>query len=67
MIYEIEVRQLPQALQEGASLIIISGDSLTALVKVDSMDNYINAYQEQDYNIVVSSLKWKQPCIGCEE
>jgi hypothetical protein len=67
MIFEIELTQLPKALQDGASLIIISGDGALALVKADSLSEYINSYSEQDYMAVVSNLKWKQPCIGCEE
>lgn len=67
MIYEITINQLSQALQEGASLIIISGDSSLALIKADSISDYINMYEEQSYMSVISDPKWKQPCIGCEE
>ncbi len=45
MIYEITINQLSQALQEGASLIIISGDSTLALIKADSISrNIVCAY-----------------------
>lgn len=67
MIFEIEVTQLPKAMQDGASLIIISGDSMLALVKADSLSEYINSYSEQDYMTVISDSKWRQPCIGCED
>lgn len=67
MIYEISIGQLPQALQNGASLRIISSDSAYALVQADFMEDYINSYQDQDYNIVISDPKWRQPCIGCED
>ncbi len=67
MIFEIEVVQLPKAMQDGASLIIISGDGALALVKADSLSEYINSYSEQNYMAVISESKWRQPCIGCEE
>lgn len=67
MIYEININQLSHALQNGASLCIISSDSAYALVKADFMEDYINSYQDQDYNMVVSDPRWRQPCIGCED
>lgn len=68
MIYEIEVNQLPVAVQRGANVLIISADGLNALVNNLNDVNEINildSYDDAQYGQLVSSPFWRQPCLNC--
>lgn len=68
MIYEIEIKELPNALQRGANVLIISADGLNVLVKnISNVDglNILDTYQDSQYAELVSSPFWRQPCPNC--
>lgn len=66
MIYEINTSDLLLALQNGASLIIISGDSSLALVQSATPIYCIASYEDSDLSTVTAQSKWRQPCKDCE-
>lgn len=68
MIYEIDSVELPIALQNGCSIVIISADSSKALVKGTNIQglNVTYQYTPEHLNSVMSDVFWKQPCINCE-
>lgn len=66
MIYEINVTDIPSALNSGASLIIISNDSTTALVSSTTLIANAVSYQSSQMEIVLAEPKWRQPCKDCE-
>jgi len=68
MIYEISTTQIPIALQNSCSLIIISADSSHALIRGNNIDQFtiINQYEDSAMNSVLSLPFWQQPCTNCE-
>ena len=66
MIYEILAANIPQALQSGASLSIISGDGQLALVSSNTPIDCIALYNDNQLISVMSEAKWRQPCIDCD-
>ena len=69
MIYEVNVSDLPSlVINSSSSLIIISADSLVALIRTqDVPHSFIQEYSESDLQELVRLDKWKQPCISCGE
>ena len=68
MIYEIDSVELPIALQNGCSIVIISADSSKALITGTNLQglNLINQYTAEQLNSILSDAFWKQPCVNCE-
>lgn len=66
MIYEINISDVPAALREGASVIIISGDSSLALVRSQTPIECIASYSEDQLRGLMAETKWRQPCKDCE-
>lgn len=66
MIYEINISDVPVALQQGASVIIISGDSSLALMRSQTPIDCIASYNEDQLHGLMAETKWRQPCKDCE-
>ena len=66
MIYEINVSDIPAAFANGASLIIISGDSQLALVSSSTPIDCLASYSSDQLSTLMGESKWHQPCIDCE-
>lgn len=67
MIYEIETSQIPLALQNNGKLIIISADSLRALIQITNIESLtiLNTYNDEDLNSLLADDRWRQPCTNC--
>ena len=68
MIYEISTALIPQALQAGCSIVIISADSSRALVQGHALENINthNEYQDAQLHSLLTDIFWQQPCTNCE-
>lgn len=66
MIYEITASDIPTALTSGASLVIISTDGLSALVRSEASIECISSYSEDQLSSLMKEAKWRQPCKDCE-
>lgn len=66
MIYEISVNDIPYALNSGASLIIISNDSTSALVSSTTPISNAVIHVSSDIDSLLTEPKWRQPCKDCE-
>ena len=66
MIYEIYTTDIPAALTNGASLVVISADGQLALVQSANPVECISSYDHSELNALISEAKWRQPCKDCE-
>lgn len=67
MIFEITCSNMPAAISSGASIIIMSADSKSALVQAETIDvEYIQSYPDEELNTLLGDIKWRQPCKDCE-
>lgn len=66
MIYEVATSDIPTALAGGASLIIISIDSSSALMRSEASMDCISSYSEDQLSSLMKEAKWRQPCKDCE-
>ena len=66
MICEISTSDLPSALANGASLIIISADGSSALVRVNATIDCIESYTDDQLSNLMNESKWRQPCRDCK-
>lgn len=67
MIYQISTQQLPLALSNGGEIIIISSNSIDALIRSTNItDIYIiNEYDDNKLSELLLSDFWRQPCTNC--
>jgi hypothetical protein len=66
MIYEIATNDISTALASGASLIIISKDSSSALMRSEASMECISSYSDDELSSLMKEAKWRQPCKDCE-
>lgn len=66
MIYEININDVPAALTNGASIIIVSGDSSLALVQSPTPIESLASYENGQLSLLLAETKWRQPCKDCE-
>lgn len=68
MIYEVNITDLPSLVINGGQVVIISTDSTSALVRLQSApSSFIEEFSESDLQTLLGLDKWKQPCISCGE
>lgn len=69
MIYKINSSNIPDALSKNYKLIILSNDSLFALVQKENNNDllFLEEYNDNTLNTLLSLPIWKQPCVNCGE
>lgn len=68
MIYEVNTNDLLPLVVDGGKIIIVSADSTSALVRLQSApSSFIEEFSESDLQTLLGLDKWKQPCISCGE
>lgn len=66
MIYEVSISDMPSALANGASVIIVSADSSLALVQSPTPIESLASYENEQLDSLLAETKWRQPCKDCE-
>lgn len=66
MINLISTHDIPIALSQGASLIMISSDSKKALIRGELNDMSVEStFEDSQIEEIISDSFWKQPCKSC--
>jgi hypothetical protein len=67
MIYQIATKELPTAISNACSLVVISADSQAALIRGYNLENInvLRSFQDDELSSLLQQDFWRQPCNNC--
>ncbi len=67
MIYVIKASNISKAISSGSVLVVLSSDSQQALIcSANTSVDFLETYDDEDLDMLLTLPKWRQPCKDCE-